>query len=202
MLRLFPVFALLILGALSFASPSMAATSQQASSFANDLGHQALAVITGAGSKDEKRGKLEALFEQYVDIDWIGRFVLGRYWRDATPEQQQKYLTNYKTFLIKHYTSNLTEFTDANFEVIKVTPDSRDGQVVTMKLKRPRAEDTIVSYTVRSKDAGLKVYDLTVEGVSMITTQRSEFSSVVGQKGLDYLIDQLAKRSAASSQQN
>jgi len=177
--------------------PVMAEEKDDASAFANDLGHQALGIITDTSvPKQEKRARLEALFQKNVDIDWIGKFVLGRNWRDATEDQQKRYLENYKAFLIKHYTSNLTEFTDANFQVTKVTPEDTGGNVVTMRMKRPNAEDVIVDYTIRKKDGdGLKVYDITVEGVSLITTQRSEFASVVSQKGIDYLIDQLAARS-------
>lgn len=169
----------------------------EASAFSDELGHKALAIITDkANSKDIKRTKLEKLFQQNVDIDWIGKFVLGRYWRDATDEQKKSYLSNYKAFLIKHYTSNLTEYSDANFEVTKTAPEDGGGSVVTVRIKRPQAEDVVVYYTVRKKDGeGLKVYDIVVEGVSMITTQRSEFGSVVSQKGLDYLIAQLAERS-------
>ncbi len=191
---------------LAFGNPSAsrADDKEAAKQFANNLGTQAMGVITdGTLAKDAKRQKLEGLFEENVDINWIGKFVLGRYWRDASEEQKQQYLGNYKVFLIKHYTSNLTEFTDANFEVTKVEPEDRGGYVVTMNLKRPNAEDTVVSYTVRKNEAGkLNVYDLVVEGVSMITTQRSEFNSVVSQKGLDYLITELGNRGKAAADKN
>jgi len=174
-----------------------AAGKDQVTAFANDLGNKAIAVLTDKTlSKEAKHAKLEALFMQSVDIDWIGKFVLGRYWRGATDTQKHQYLINYRTFLIKHYTSNLVDFTDANFQVTKVVPDDSGGDRVTVLLKRPQAEDTVVDYTVRQKEgSGLKVYDIAVEGVSMITTQRSEFNSVVSQKGLDYLIAQLDARS-------
>jgi phospholipid transport system substrate-binding protein len=167
-----------------------------ASTFANDLGHKALAVISDNGlSKNDQQAKLEKLFSANVDIDWIGKFVLGRNWRAATDEQKQAYLANYRLFTIRHYTSNLSDFTNSNFEVTKVRPDDNGGYVVTMRIKRPQAEDVVAEYTIREKEGdGLKVYDIAVEGVSMITTQRSEFSSVVSQKGLDYLITQLKQR--------
>lgn len=177
---------------------------QDVTDFANELGHKALSILSdGTLSKPGKRDKLESLFEENVDINWIGRFVLGRSWREATEQQKKAYLANYKTFLIKHYTSNLTEFNDANFEVTKVEPNERGGSTVTMRLKRPKAEDTIVSYVVRKNDDGaLNVYDIIVEGVSMITTQRSEFSSVASQRGLDYLIEELGKRSTQEEARN
>ncbi len=197
----FALFALCLVSGFSLPASaddadSSADSKKQASDFANSLGHKALDVITSSASKEDKQSKLEELFVENVDIEAIAKFVLGRNWKVATDEQKTAYLENYKTFIIAHYTSNLTEFTDANFEVTKVTADDRGGNVVTMHLKRPNADDVVVDYTVRKgSDGALKVYDITVEGVSMITTQRSEFSSVVSQHNLDYLISQLAERS-------
>ncbi|HEU5046248.1 MAG TPA: ABC transporter substrate-binding protein [Rickettsiales bacterium] len=167
-----------------------------ASAFVNNLGKQALSVVKGSQSDQEKESALEKMFQENVDIDWIAKFVVGRNWKAATPEQQQKYLANYKAFLIAHYTSDFAKFTNANFEVTRVVPDNRGGQTVTMRIKRPQQEDVIAEYTVKKNDAGqFKVYDIIVEGVSMITTQRSDFSSAIAQNGFDYLINQLGERS-------
>ncbi len=182
---------------LCVAHPAAANDSDDAKAFTVDLGHKALAVLSdNSGSKQDKRERLEALFAENVDIDWVGKFVLGRFWKSATDEQKQQYITNYKTFLIKHYTSNLTEYSNADFEVTRVVAGDNGASIVSMRIKRPGAEDFLVDYSIRrSSNGALMVYDIVVEGVSMITTQRSEFSSVVSQKGLDYLIAQLAQRS-------
>jgi len=197
--KLFAVFFLCL--TLATSAPALADDKDAASAFANDLGHKALGIISdGSLTKEDKQSKLEVLFEQNVDIDWIGKFVLGRHWRSASDEQKKAYLDSYRTFTIKHYTSNLSDFTNTNFEVTKVRPDSNGGYVVTMRIKRPQAEDIVAEYTIRQKNGdGLKVYDIIVEGVSMITTQRDEFGSVVSQKGLDYLISQLKRRSQNDS---
>lgn len=191
------VFALFFLClAFAMSTSAKADSAADASAFANTLGKESLAIISNTGlSKVDQQAKLEELFQQNVDIDGIGKFVLGRHWKEATEAQQQEYLANYRTFTLKHYTSNLSDFTDTNFEVAKVKPDDNGGQVVTMRIKRPQREDTIIDFDVRLKDGSFKVHDIIIEGVSMITTQRSEFNSVVSQKGLDYLIAQLKQRS-------
>lgn len=178
-------------------SSGFADDKKDASKFVDNLGRQALAVITDkAKTKEAKNASLEKLFVDNVDIEWMGKFVVGRNWKSATDEQKKLYLTNYKTFLVSHYTSNFAEFTDADFEVTRVIPDGNAGNIVTMRIKRPQSEDVIAEYTVRKGDKGsLMVYDITVEGVSLITTQRSDFSSVISQHGFDYLISQLAVRS-------
>lgn len=193
--KIFAIF--LVWLSFGLSSTASADDKQDASAFANQLGHEALSIISNTSlSKEAKQGKLEALFSQNVDIDGIGKFVLGRYWRSASDAQKQSYLTNYRAFTIKHYTANIADFTDTNFEVTRVRPDDRGGNVVTMHIKRPQAEDVVTEFDVRPQAGdGLKVYDITVEGVSMLTTQRSEFNSVVENKGLDYLIGQLKERS-------
>ncbi|MEI6729702.1 MAG: ABC transporter substrate-binding protein [Pseudomonadota bacterium] len=191
------LFSFILAIAAIIASPCFAADKNPAAEFADNLGRQALAIITTEeGNKQEKTLQLQKLFADNVDIESIAKFVLGRNLKSASEAQIKLYMQNYRDFIIKHYTANLAEFKDADFEVGKVSKDERGGYVVTMRIKRPQAQDVIVDYTIRDKEKeGLKVYDITVEGVSMITTQRSEFSSVIEQKGLDYLITTLGERS-------
>jgi phospholipid transport system substrate-binding protein len=190
-------FCLALLLVLFAFSPARADERQEASAFANRLGQQALAIVTNhSEAESQRRAQLEALLAQNFDIDWVGRFALGRSWREASDAQKAQYMTNYRAFILSHYTSNLAEFTNADFHVTQVVPEQSGGQVVTIRVKRPQSEDIIMDYTLRrNKEGQFKVYDIAVEGVSLITTQRSEFASVVQQNGLDYLIQQLGERS-------
>jgi phospholipid transport system substrate-binding protein len=132
-----------------------------------------------------------------VDFPWVGRFVMGRFWREATDEQKSRYLAEYQKFLILHYTSRFTDYTSGTF---KVTGDKADGDnefTVSMQLQsdEPNSEPVLVDYRVRKEDQGFKIFDVIVEGVSLITTQRSEFAAVLNKNGIDYLIGQLAAKS-------
>lgn len=192
--RLLAVLVMVFAG--MFSASVYADEKADASAFVSELGKQALSVVKGSQGDQGKEAALEKMFQENVDIEWIAKFVVGRNWKAATPEQQQQYLANYKAFLIAHYTSDFAKFTNANLEVTRVVPDNNGGQRVTMRIKRPQQEDVIAEYTVRKNDTGqYKVYDIIVEGVSMITTQRSDFSSAISQNGFDYLIKQLGERS-------
>lgn len=198
------VIAFVILCLFSVAPLSVNADDKSdANAFVTGIGKQALAIITDKGkSREEQNVELQDLFINNVDIDWIGRFVVGRYWRTASDAQKNQYMTNYKAFIVSHYTSNFAEFTNANFLVTRVIEDGHGGDLVTMRIKRPKAEDVVVDYTIRKgSDNNLKVYDITIEGVSMITTQRSDFTSYISQNGLDALISQLAERAKQSKDQ-
>lgn len=199
MSRLIRFFMLIV--ALAFTAPAVADT-QGAKHYAEDLGNKALAI---AGNKTlgvaARQGQLETLFKQSVDIPWVGKFVLGKYWKQATPEQQKNYMAHYETFVIKHYTSNFAEYTNESFKVTNVRDDGDNEYTLSTEIVRPGKENVFVDYRMRESGKSYKIFDIIVEGVSLITTQRSEFGSVVAREGMDHLIDQLAKRSEEAEKQ-
>jgi len=172
------------------------ADSAKVTDFVNKLGNDALAVVSdSSASSEQKLTKLQQMFISVVDIDWIAKFVLGKYNKQITPEQREKYNASYRDFLIKHYTSNFEEYKDGTtFKVTGTVEDKPDEYVSSMEITRPGAKPLVVDYRVREKDGSLKVMDIVVEGVSLIITQRSEFSSVIARDGIDGLIKLLEEK--------
>ena len=127
-------------------------------------------------------------------LDWIGRFVLGRAWASATPEQQQTYLANYRNFIAKNYTSKLNGYSGETYKIGDIREGTGGKYVVELEIVRPGDANVETQYTVRDDNGAYRITDIVVEGVSLITTQRSEFASVVSRKGLDFLIEQLGKK--------
>lgn len=199
-LRALPLF-LLVMAV--FILPSMAlAAKDDAGKFVDTLAKDIIGMIGDKGlAKDAKRSRLESTFEKNVDINWIGQFVLGKHWRTATDEQKKKYLTNYRKFLVLNYTSNFENFADTRFEIEKTADGNKAGEyMVSMVLKRPGQEDLNVDYRLREDSkTKYKVIDIVAEGISLLTSQRSEFNSVVTRNGLDYLIDQLATKTVQTA---
>lgn len=183
------------------AGPSaQAAASDDAAKYIQGIGTTALSVITDkANSKQQKQAKLQKIFAESVDFKWVGRFVLGRHWRQATESQRARYLAEYQKFLLLHYTSRFTDYTSGSFKVLSVRDDGDDEFTVATQMQSVEVsnnEPVMVDYRVRKEARSFKIFDVIVEGVSLLTTQRSEFSSVINNKGLDYLINQLATKSA------
>ncbi len=178
-----------------------AATVEDARHFADGIAQEALGVIKSVPDKQQKQQKLEHMFAQHVDIPWIGKFVLGRYWRQANPDQQSRYLSNYQDFLLTHYTSHLTDYSNGSYQIVNAKTDAENEFTVSMKIQPPNAQAISVDYRLRMNDAGeMKVFDIIIEGVSLITTQRSEFTSVVQNQGMDALIAQLAQKTKEARQ--
>ncbi len=166
-------------------------------SFASSVADHAIAIIKDASlDQTAKQTKLESLFKKSVDIPWVARFVLGKHWRLAKPEQQTAYLKNYEAFLIKNYTSRFTEYSDQDYRITKVREENSEEYLLTMELLNTNEPNVLMDYRIMKNGSGYKIIDIVVEGVSMITTQRSEFNSVVSRNGLDFLINALEKKSA------
>lgn len=182
-------------------TPAMAAVTDDAKAFVDNVGGTALKTLQDTSLSDvQKREKLNAFFAEAVDIPYVAKFVLGRYWRTTTPEQQKAYMEAYEPFLIKNYVGRVAKYSGQTYTLTDSKPMG-DGAVVGMVLHTPdgSAPDVIVNYRLNKVGKGFKVIDIVVENVSLLNTQRSEFSSIVGNKGIDYLIDALKKKAAQAS---
>jgi phospholipid transport system substrate-binding protein len=192
--------ALLWLGLLfpvaSYAGPD------EAAQFIQNIGNQVLGIFESNRSDTAKRQELERLFTETVDTNWIGQFVLGPSWRKLNPKQKQDYLENYRSFLISQYVSNFDEYREGGgFKVTGKRALKPDTSLINMVVTRPGEPEVIINYRVREAGGQFKVTDIIVEGVSLLTTQRSEFASVVSRRGIDGLISQLRERRAKALQQ-
>jgi len=176
-------------------SAAQAGSPKDAQAFVDKVASDVLAIIKTDDSKEAKLQKMEGIFSNAVDIPYVGKFVLARHWRAATPEQQKAYLDAYQPFVIKNYAGKLTKYSGQNYK-LKNPREANGEYVVTMEIVDPGNPSVFVDYTLRDADASYKIIDIAVEGVSLRATQRSEFNSIVNSKGLDYLIGALQKQAA------
>lgn len=181
---------------LSISLPAHAASVKDAEQFVSRMANEAITAISSKSlDKAKKQAKLEKIFSDSVDTKWIGKFVMGRFWKEATDAQKKTYLKEYDSFVIKHYASRFAEYTAGTFSITGSQDNGDDEFMVNMEISTgdADAEPVLVDYRVRY-EGGFKVYDIIVEGVSMIQTQRSEFTSLLNSKGIDHLIQQLANK--------
>lgn len=184
---------------LLFSIPAAEASSADAEKYINNIAKQALNTISNAKlSKTQKQASLDKLFRSSVDMKWVARFVMGRFWRQATDDQKSRYVKEYEKFLLHHYTSRFTDYTSGSFTLTGTRDDGEHEYTVSMELSgngKKNEPPVLVDYRVREEDGGFKIFDVIVEGVSLITTQRSEFAAVITQHDIEYLITQLKNRS-------
>ena len=197
MLKRFSLAAFAALSLLCAAEAPAYAGAEGAKHFLQDIGNKAVAIAARKQPFAARQAELEKLFTKSVDVPWVARFVLGKYWREATPAQQKAYLERYQGFLVKHYTSKFADYAGETFTITNVKEDGDNEYTLTMDIARPHAEDIVVDYRLREAGGSYKIFDIIVEGVSLITTHRSDFSAYVSQQGLDALIAELDRKTAA-----
>ncbi len=177
-------------------APAAQATPPEgAKSHIETLGQQAISTLQRA---DIGLAEREALFagvlEQGFALQLIGRFVLGKYWRTATPEQKADYQRLFTRFVIKTYAARIGGFSGTTFKVTKTVPVGEEDVLVTTQIDRPSGAPLVAGWRVRLIEGQHKIIDVMVEGISMAATQRQEFSSVVKSRGLAGLLEILRAR--------
>ena len=148
-------------------------------------------------SVDEQKTELEKLFQEYVDIPIIARAVLGKSWRNATTHQKAKFVNAFKNYVSIKYGRQFSEFRGTTLEIVK----SRDtltkaGVLVSTVVVVPGNPSLKVVWQVSDGSGSLKLIDLRVEGISMLSTERQEFRSRLKKLNgsLDKLILEISKK--------
>ncbi|GAN71540.1 MlaC/ttg2D family ABC transporter substrate-binding protein [Acetobacter syzygii] len=176
-----------------FALPARAA--DNAKQFIQSFGNQLVAVVNSPVPLAEKKTKVLPLVQKNVDIDGIGRYCLGRYWKIATAEQKQHYLTLFHQVLVNAITDKLGEYRGVSFtigDVSKVGSEDSVSATLVRPQQPPAAMQWIVSY-----DSGKpQVVDVIGEGASLRLTQRNDYSSFIARNGgnVDTLLSALQKQ--------
>lgn len=181
-------------------SAAQAATVSPQQAFIDKIASDVLAIVKSDAA--DKSTKLENIFANTVDFDWVGKFVLGRHFKTATPAQQTAYLAAYRPFIIKNYVSRLTKYTGQTYKITGTRTSTDGASLVSMQLLDPKGPPVLVDYRVSGKPGAFKVTDIVVEDVSLITTQRAEFNAVVNKNGLDFLISALKKKASTATASN
>lgn len=131
----------------------------------------------------------------HFDFKQMSRLVLGKNWRRATPEQRERFVKEFQTLLIRTYGTALNEYRDQKIEYLPMRqkPDAQDVTVRTEVL-RPGAPPIPIDYSMQLENGRWKVYDVVIQGVSLVTNYRTSFSSEISQGGFDRLLKKLIER--------
>lgn len=121
--------------------------------------------------------------------------AVGKDWRKASPQQQQKLAQEFKTLLVRTYANALTGYKDQQvvYKPTKLDPAASDV-VVRTEIKKPGSQPIKLDYSLEKLADGWKVYDVVVADVSLVANYRGEFSEEVAKNGIDGLIQRIASR--------
>jgi len=132
----------------------------------------------------------------HVNFERMTASAVGRYWRQATPEQQQKLQAEFKTLLIRTYSGALTQVKDQSVELKPLRSRPEDTEVIVRTEVKGKGDAIQLDYRLEKQAAGWKIYDVNVLGVWLVENYRSSFAQSISSKGIDGLIAQLVELNA------
>lgn len=156
------------------------------------------------GEEAANQGASQALLpliEAQTDLRLLGRLALGRYWREASPEQRAEYLNLFRSYMLQTFVERLRPYAGTDlgpagerFRIVASRPVGRRDILVQSQVAPPASPPLQVDWRLRAQDDVPVIIDLIVEGVSLLITQRSEFAAVIERAGIDGLLSELRAR--------
>jgi len=163
-----------------------------AKQFIMELAQQSMIVLNAPDrTLDQRKVAFRKLWGEGVAFETISRFVLGRHWRSATPEQRERYQALFTDSVMRTSETVLSSFTNEQLVVTDARLTGKKDMMVSTRLVRSEGPSVPVDWRVRIIEGRYQIIDVTIEGVSMILTKRSEYSAVVKSKGLEGLLTAL-----------
>ncbi len=164
-----------------------------AAHFVESLIDEAIAVLRiPVEARASRESQFRTLLQDKFDVPLITRLVVGRHWRHATDTQKQAFMLVFEEHIVKIYTSQLGVYNDEIVAIRNVASRTERDTIVGTEVMRSSSDAPLqLDWLVREEAGAYRVIDIAAEGVSLMTTKRSEFSSVIQRDGLDGLIEKL-----------
>ena len=175
----FPVILALLV--LMNATSVRANDNQDAQSFIQDLSQKAIATVAAKNISDHDRTeRFQRLFISAFDIPEIGKLVLGRQWRTATPAQQSQFLKEFETTQVLTWCQRFKEYNGEKLETLGTAKAGDSEWLVSSQILRPNAPPLHVQWRIhRIADGGLRIVDILPQGISMAQTYRQDYAGIL-----------------------
>jgi phospholipid transport system substrate-binding protein len=156
---------------------------QRAANFIRTTGQELVAAINADGPVPQRRDRVGAILRQAVDVQGVGRFILGRWWRTANAQQQQEYLRLFEEVLIRNLSSRFGEYQGLTFSLGRSQARTEEDVLVSTIVERTGSPAFGLDWRVAEVDGQPRIVDVIAEGTSLRLTTRSEYSSVITRNG-------------------
>lgn len=191
--------ALFLVALFSFAQVAVADIDKnQAVKMVQDLTKEGIEkIINSSDSAEEKNKIFRKLFTENLDLDFIGKYVLGRYWRTATPSQKKEFIDLYKEFNVKTWSARFDEFKGKEFIFDGTSAANNPNQIfVDTSVPMQEGKPASVKWRVSNVNGKLKIIDIIIENVSLAQTARNEYTAFIAKspKGIDGLLENLRSK--------
>lgn len=193
-------FMMLFLAGYAVSQANAAAPGEEAEAFIHNLATSGVAMLEKKNySRAERDREFRHIVREGFALDAIGRFAVGRYWRQMSKDQQAEYQELFSSWLLKSYASRLGGYEGQTLEIVdsmELKNKHRDVVVRTRVIQVDGRPPIMADWRIRKFSEKPKIIDIMVEGVSMAAAQKSEFEAVIRRSGVEGLLDDLRDRLA------
>jgi len=184
------------LAAMVLPTSAFAMTTGQAESLIQKVVNETLSIANSNISQSAALDRFEDMFVQYGDVPVIARAVLGAPWRTSSPAQQQAFVQAFQGYLARKYGSEFREYRGSKITITGSSDQGDKGIVVNSVVETPGSEPFAVDYQVSDRSGSPKMFNIFIEGVSMLSTERSEIRAILeaNRNNVDALIEDLKRR--------
>ena len=167
--------------------------------FVATVGQRVVEVLGAAELEPDQRSRhFRDIFVHALDLDTMGRRVLGRHWRNANSAQRDRYIELFRKYVVNLYAAQLVGYQGQTFTVLRQQRLRKHESMVMAHLKRQTGQPLTMNFRVRQANDQLKIIDVTIAGVSLIVTKRAEFDAIIRREGLKGLMRRLDAKQASA----
>lgn len=155
-----------------------------------------------AGNPQKVAQLVETKVLPHFNFNRMTQLAVGRNWRQASPAQQRLLVEEFRTLLVRTYTTAFTQYKNQTIEYRPLRMAPADTDVIVKSLiKQPSGQPIAIDYRMEKGKGGWKVYDVTIEGISLVENYRNTFNNEIQRSGVDGLIKALADKNKALAAQ-
>lgn len=155
-----------------------------------------------AAEPEYLEAKLQDLVDPYVDFKAMGRLMLGEYWKTASDDQRTRFTTEFRSMLARIYGKSIALYDGQKLEFEAYKPGKRENLAkVRSRVQKKDGSGLPIDFRLRFKESdGWKIFDISVDGISLIKNYKSSFRREIQEVGLDGLLKNIAERGKKKSQ--
>lgn len=158
-----------------------------------------LAVLNSERPNDEKLRALEKIGDDLFDLETVSRLVLAKNWRRLDDSQKAEFKREFRQLLISTYGRRIDEYGNQTVQVVGERAEPRGDATVVTKVVGGKEKDYQVDYRLRARDGQWRFIDITVEGVSLVSSYRSQFQELMSQSGADGMLAKIKEKNARAA---
>ncbi len=161
-------------------APSAAGQGQDAVTFINTFGENAISQLTQPDLSDEELFKrFRGLFEQGFDVPYIAKSALGRFWQRANEKERADYVAAFEDYMVKIYAMKFRAYSGESFKASGSQAAPEGGVTVSSTVIKPDGPLTKIDWLVADAGGAQRIRDIKIEGVSMVNSYRDEFANEI-----------------------